>query len=75
MTGCNFDITLFNALTTPRKISAGQYLRPADYEVEKVMRNMPYLLNNGIYPMNPLFFYSVANPCTEKKSYFAVRRD
>lgn len=51
--GCNNDLTVLDASPLIQKISERQYPLPCEYSVEKILRNQPYWLFDGIYPKYP----------------------
>lgn len=74
MAGCNNGVTFLNASTIPAKMSAGTFLKAADYKVSGARRNKLYLLCDDIYSKSPLSLH-ISSPSDDDQSYLSSRKE
>lgn len=75
MPGCNNKKSVFEASLIAAMISHGIYSKPAEFIVNGVRRNKPYLLAYSIYAKSHLFVLNFLCPSNDRESYFSKRQE
>ena len=80
MPGASNDINVLDSSPLLDKISSGEFPPRIQYLVNGTVRDLPYMLADGIYPKWPIFAIPMSEPTTDKEKKYtklqeSVRKD